>query len=164
MMVRSHQFDQHEEPAADGDGARLNLLLSCGPWQRCEAVTQLPQLLEPMGIRSIEVGTGEEAEDVIETTPIHIAVVDLTMPLTDATPKNAAGGTRLLQLLRRLDDPPPMVLVRPPQAVARDSARGLAQALREGAFAVVDQPMGLEAMLEIMRRIVRRHYAGQWPA
>jgi len=148
----------------NGDGSRLNLLLSRGPWQRCASVEQLERLLEPLGIRTIRVSTGVEAEDVIGAAPIHIAVVDLSMPLSAEASNQTAGGTRLVQLLRRLDAPPPMVLVRPPQAVARDAARGLTQALREGAFAVVDQPYPLESMLDVMRRIVHRHYSNRWPA
>ncbi|MCA9294916.1 MAG: response regulator transcription factor [Phycisphaerales bacterium] len=154
-----------ETDAVSGsEASRLNLLLPSGPWQRCGVVEQLPRLLEPLGIRTIRVSTGEEAEDVIETTPIHVAVVDLAMPLSPNSTDKAACGTRLLQLLRRLESPPPMVLVRPPQAVARESSRGLSQALREGAFAVVDQPYALECMLEVMRRIIRRYYSNRWPA
>ena len=74
-----------------------------------------------------------------------------------------AAGPRILQLLRRLEQPPPTVVIRPRQPVARDSARGLAAALREGAFAVLDRPIHLEMMLEVMRRILRRHYADVWP-
>jgi hypothetical protein len=57
-----------------------------------------------------------------------------------------------------------MVIVRPPQPAARENARGLAEALRDGAFAVVDRPFQLETMLEVMRRVVSRHYSNHWPA
>ena len=40
----------------------------------------------------------------------------------------------------------------------------LNDALREGVFAVLDRPLGLEPMLETLRRVVRRHYADRWPA
>ena len=99
---------------------------------------------------------------VISGYPIHIAVVDLTIPLVQAAPARA-GGPRILQLLRRLNQPPPTVVIRPRQPIARDSARGLAAALREGAFAVLDRPIQLETMLEVMRRILRKHYADVWP-
>jgi hypothetical protein len=78
-------------------------------------------------------------------------------------PMGIHAGPRVLQLLRRLEQPPPTVVIRPRQPVARDSARGLAAALREGAFAVLDRPIHLEMMLEVMRRILRRHYADVWP-
>ncbi len=155
---------------------RLNLLLSSAHWRYEPAFEQLPHLLAPLGIRSITVSSGEEATEVIRTIRVHIAVVDLSIPMhkpcvaPDAGQSNeaarlalASAGPRLLQLLRRLDAPPPTVVVRPPPAAARESARTLADALREGAFAVLDRPVPLEAMLEVMRRIVRRHYADAWP-
>jgi CheY-like chemotaxis protein len=178
MMVRPDNSlpdqPQQARPTA-GSGAagqpRLNLLVSSARW-RCEpALEQLPHLLAPMGIHSITTASGEEAAEVIRTVRVHIAVVDLSIPMqrcgtTDAGQMfdRASAGPRVLQLLRRLDRPPPTVVVRPPQPAARDSARSLAEALREGAFAVLDQPVPLEAMLEVLRRILRRHYADAWPA
>ncbi|MHC4220713.1 MAG: hypothetical protein ACYSU7_19930 [Planctomycetota bacterium] len=158
MMVR------HDQPVArrDQDPPRLNLLLSFGQGQEDPAMEQLPRLLAPMGIHSIRATSGEAAADVISHCPIHIAVVDLTIPLVPTSPLKASGA-RILQLLRRLQEPPPTVVIRPRQAVARDSARSLAAALREGAFSVLDRPIDLEMMLEVMRRILRRHYADVWP-
>ncbi len=153
----------------DSDGGRLNLLLSYGGWREEAAVNQLPRLLAPMGIRSIRVGSGDEAASVIREAPVHIAVVDLSIPLSREAAREAggstpgAGGVRILQLLRRLDAPPPTVVIRPMQSCAREHARGLAAALREGAFAVLDDPMEMETLLETMRRILRRHYADAWP-
>ncbi len=146
----------------DQDDSRLNLLLSCGGWREGSAVDQLPRLLEPLGIQSLRAASGEEAASVIRTVQVHIAVVDFAIPLRSTATMAEAGGARILQLLRRLDQPPPTVVVRPPQP-ARASARGLSDALREGAFAVLDQPINLETMLEVMRRILRRYYADVWP-
>jgi CheY-like chemotaxis protein len=114
-------------------------------------------------------GSGEEAAEVIRNYTVHIAVVDLSIPLQRTTAgvttsTNMEAGPRVLQLLRRLDSPPPTVVVRPPQPAARESARTLTQALRDGAFAVLDQPVRIESMLEVLRRILRRHYADVWPA
>ncbi len=158
MMVRSQHIDFPEPPT---DDARLNLLLSYGREDQ-GVIAQLPRLLAPMGISSIRVTSGEGAARVISDHPIHIAVVDLTIPLAQGGPARP-GGPRILQLLRRLDRPPPTVVIRPRQAVARDSARSLAAALREGAFSVVDQPIHLETLLEVLRRILRKHYADVWP-
>ncbi|MHC4414869.1 MAG: hypothetical protein ACYS0G_06250 [Planctomycetota bacterium] len=157
MMVRR---DQPELSPAE---ARLNLLLSYGRWQRGSVMDQLPRLLTPMGIRSIRVTSGEGAARAINEIAIHMALVDLAMPLVPDYPTRAAGP-RVLQLLRRLSEPPPTIVIRPPQPTARDSARGLAEALREGAFAVLDRPVDLETILEVMRCILRRHYADVWPA
>jgi len=168
MMLRPDQpaFDPDSSPC--GRPARLNLLLSCAGWRRDAALDQLPALLAPLGIHSLKASSGEEAADLITSFHVHIAVVDLAIPLQrigGASMSNPSeGGPRILQLLRRLEQPPPTVVVRPPQPATRESARGLIQALREGAFAVLDQPVDLESMLEVLRRILRRHYADCWPA
>lgn len=161
MMLR----DDHPErpPSPRPAPSRLNLLLSYGGWRETPAIEQLARLLEPMGISSINAESGEEAAEIIREMAIHIAIVDLAIPL-DRRERSAPAGGRLLQMLRRLEPAPPTVIVRPPQPAARESVRGLAEALRDGAFAVVDRPLHLETMLEVMRRVLRRHYADNWPA
>ena len=78
-------------------------------------------------------------------------------------PLNKDTGARVLQILRRLEQPPPTVVVRPPQPSAREAVRGLQNMLQEGAFAVIDRPFPVESMLELLRRILQRHYANVWP-
>lgn len=125
-------------------------------------MAQLPQLLAPMGISCIRVETGEDAASAIDEYAIHIAVVDLAIPLRRSA-SSQAGGPRILQLLRRLAEPPPTVVIRPPQITPRESTRSLTEALKEGAFAVLDRPVKMESMLQVMQRILKRHYAGLWP-
>jgi len=175
MLRPSHpgpRFPRSSDECGEKPRPRLNLLLShrlgrddaAAPAGRPDAwaLVQLPRLLEPLGIRSIHAQSGEEAASVIADEPVHIAVIDFTVPLrSDANP--IAGGARVLQLLRRLETPPPMVLVRPPQPTNREHVRSLSDALREGAFAVLDRPLQLEVMLEVLRRILRRYYADNWP-
>ena len=153
--------------AAVGGGGRLNLLLSFGGWQPESWVDRLPRLLEPMGIRSVRAATGREATEVIRrVNPIHIAVVDLSLPLdgSNADPSEE-GGSRLLDLLARLDQPPPTVVVKRSRG-HRDDSREIAAALRAGAFAVIDrprEPSDVEILLEVLRRCLSRHYRGRWP-
>jgi CheY-like chemotaxis protein len=146
-------------PAA---GGRLNLLLSYAGFQPEPWVVHLPRLLEPMGVTSMRAGTGQEATRLIQTHRIHLAVVDLGLPLCD---DGEEGGARLLELLKRLDAPPPTVAVKPPKTIA-DDRRCLNAALRCGAFAVVDRPRDagdLNLMLDVLRRALSRFYAGRWP-
>ncbi len=162
-MLRYHHAT---DETARSRPARLNLLLTYGGWREAPAVQQLARLLEPMGISSVNADSGEEAAHLIRAMPIHIAVVDLTIPFHAARPEGAVsrpGGGRILQLLGRLRPAPPTVIIRPRQPASRESARGLSEALREGAFAVVDRPVNLETMLEVMRRVLCRHYADHWP-
>ena len=164
-MVRTRESRPPDSPGPpEGSGrSRLNLLLSYGGWRQTPAEEQLARLLEPMGINSITADSGEEAAGVIRRVAVHIAVVDLAIPLDRRGPSTAPGGGRILQLLRRLDQPPPTVIVRPAQPASRENVRGLSEALRHGAFAVLDRPVRLETMLEVLRRVLRRHYAGFWP-
>ena len=76
----------------------------------------------------------------------------------EGVPIAIPDGKTPLQLLRRLDAPPPTVVVRPPQATRREASRGLVDALLDGAFSVVDRPCHPETMLRIMQRIMDRHF------
>ncbi|MBM4108662.1 MAG: hypothetical protein FJ255_07590 [Phycisphaerae bacterium] len=147
-------------------GGRLNLLLSYAGWHPEPWVDHLPRLLEPMGVSSLRAGTGREASELIRTHRIHVAVVDLGLPLDDRDPCAEEGGPRLLELLARLENSPPTVAVKPPRTSAEDR-RCLNAALRLGAFAVVDRPRGLadlNVMLEVLQRALSRFYRGQWPS
>jgi CheY-like chemotaxis protein len=178
--VRLHPGDPFN-PGQGCGGAhnpRLNLLLSFAGWQPDPWVDRLPRLLEPMGVISHRAHTGREASGVISSLPIHIAVVDLGLPLDDlhahdshdphapeTEPEFEEGGPRLLELLSRLSEPPPVVAVKRPRT-HRTDARDISAALRLGAFAVIDRPMSahdLNLMLEVLRRILERHYEGRWP-
>jgi hypothetical protein len=155
---------------ANPPGGRLNLLLSCAGWQADPWVNRLPRLLDPMGVHSIVAGSGRHASDVICNTQIHIAVVDLALPLdgpndTQLQGDCEEGGPRLLELLSRLTQPPPTVVVKRTRT-HRDDCRELSAALRAGAFAVIDRPRDandLNIMLEVLRRVLTRFYQGKWP-
>jgi CheY-like chemotaxis protein len=132
-------------------------------------VDRLPRLLEPMGVISHRARSGREASGVISALPIHIAVVDLGLPLDvskpEVEPEFEEGGPRLLELLSRLSEPPPVVAVKRTRTHRAD-ARDISDALRLGAFAVIDRPQcaaDLDLMLEVLRRVLERHYEGRWP-
>lgn len=166
-----HHPDGSRAPAyGRGGQGRLNLLLSAGgciEWRDQSWADALPRLLEPMGVQVWRVRSGREAAEVIKRTPVHIALVDLALPLdTCAPPPGAAaaeeGGPRLLEILSRLASPPPTVVVKGGRS-KREDARTLASALTAGAFAVLERPVHIETALEVMRRILHRHYANRWP-
>lgn len=157
-------------PATPSGDGRLNLLLSYGGWRPDSWVDLAPRLLEPMGIRTVRARSGSEAADLISAMPVHIAVVDLALPLTPREgggPEGSDGGVpeagpKILELLARLPEPPPTVVVKR-RRTAREDARQLASALHAGAFAVLEPPVELETALEVMRRVLRRHYGDRWP-
>lgn len=148
-----------------GGGRRLNLLLSWGGWRPDSWADNIECLLRPMGVESIRARTARQAEQVIRSSPIHIAVVDLGLPLETGCTGHAPdeAGCRVLDLLRRLDAPPPTVVVRSTRA-ARDASRDLNAALRFNAFAVVDRTSAdVELMLKVLQRCMERFYHGRWP-
>ena len=155
-------------PAAHGHrpGGRLNLLLTDGGWPSERWAETLPRLLEPMGVSSLCARSAREAEKIIRNTDIHIAVVDLSLPLHDAPPADGhaeEGGPRILEILARLDAPPPTVVLKRHRSM-RDQKAHLHAALRCGAFAVVDQTAAnLETMLQVMQRCLTRFYDDRWP-
>lgn len=150
-------------------GGRLNLLLSWGGWRPDSWADTLDCLLRPLGVRSMQARTARQAEQVIRTNPIHIAVVDLGLPLDVPGGRCGGGhhyeeaGCRILELLRRMESPPPTVIVRSTRA-SREAARDLAAALRFNAFAVVDRTSAdAELMLKVLQRCLDRCYQGRWP-
>ncbi len=146
--------------------SRLNLLLSCAHWSQQNWADRLPTLLEPMGVRSFRAASGAEATRVLRQTNVHIAVVDLALPMDPDAGATEEGGPGLLELLARLASPPPTVVIKRARST-RDDRRELAAALRAGAFAVIDRPQDasdIEMLLEVLRRCLLRQYAGRWPS
>ncbi|MCE2881124.1 MAG: hypothetical protein LW636_02000 [Planctomycetaceae bacterium] len=172
MRLRLHSPDPSDPAAAPRSGRspsrRLNLLLTYGGWREHAFADQLPPILDRIGIDCWRAESGDEASDVIRRAQVHIAVIDLSIPMHGHAPnagtRSAPAGPRVLQLLKRLDQPPPTIVVRPRQADPSESARTLAEALREGAFTVLDDPVPIESMLQALERVVRRHYRDHWPA
>lgn len=143
-------------------GGRLNLLLSWGGWRPDSWADRMACLLEPMGVNSLRARTARQAEDVIRSNEVHIAVVDLGLPL-DSSSHLEESGSRVLELIRRLESPPPTVIVKSPRS-SREAARDLYAALRFDAFAVVDRRSAdVEQMLKVMHRVMDRFYDGRWP-
>ncbi|RMH32123.1 MAG: response regulator [Planctomycetota bacterium] len=142
---------------------RLNVLLTGGRWRDETWLSSLPALMAPMGVRALRAGAADEAARLIREIPIHIAVVDLALPLLAQAPTAGdEGGLRVLGLIRRLDRPPPIIAVQR-AASGRDEARELAEALELGAFAVVRRPVRIEHLLDAFQRVLHRIHADRWP-
>ena len=159
MVSRPHPDDLAR------DNGRLNLLLSHAGWQDSPWVERVPAMLQPLGVNSLVAGTAAQAQKAIETNPIHIAVVDLAMPIDEHDTSAEEAGTRILNLLARLASPPPTVVIKR-RRTSRDAVREMNAALRCGAFAVVDRPIAqrdIETLLDTLRRCMFRHYKNRWP-
>ncbi len=161
-MVQQTQPGDDLGPAPTG---RLNLLLSYAGWQDTPWVDRLPMILYPMGIKSHIAASATAAQRVIQANPIHIAVVDLALPLDADGSQVEEAGTRILNLLARLASPPPTIVIKR-KKTAREDTREMSAALRSGAFAIVDRPHAqpeIESLLEVLRKCMNRHYQNRWP-
>ncbi len=185
MFNQRHQSNRKPAPRADPPqgsqpnsrpnsrpNARLNVLLTQDRPHAIEHWTfQLPRLLEPQGVAAYVARSGQEAIKLAERVPIHAAAIDLGTPfgkndLWSSRPSHAGTGPAgmwMMQLLRRLPYRLPVVLVRGPAMGPHQVDRLLSEALRLGAFCVVEKPVELEQMLTVFRRLLDRQYKGLWP-
>jgi len=153
------------------------------PWYQ-----SLSTLLAPMGVRTFEATTGPDAMEVIEKHPIHLAVVDTRLTGTDElslpklihkirerttqTPEQAEAYRVQVQFeekdkKQRIEvrfeaqaaEWPTVILLTP----ARNDQM-LAMALKFNVFSVVNEPVDVNLMLEIMARAMRRFHQNQWPS
>ena len=121
---------------------------------------QLPPLLRPLGVEAEIAADSRQALDILESTPIHAAVIDLNTP---APQNDSAGGLWLLQVIHRLPDAPPVVVVNSHSYSQKQSGRMLNQALDLGAFSVVNWPVQIDTLLSTFQRLIERAYNNHWP-
>lgn len=164
-MVNVRLSPQPRSAPNAGNATRFTVLLTEDREHAIEHWThQLPRLLEPQGVQAHVARTGKEALALAKQLTIHAAVVDLLTPADERTGSSGApGGLWLLEVLRRHPNRPPVVLVSNPSFSQRLTQRYLNEALRLGAFSVLNRPVQLEALLESIRRVIDRRYKGAWP-
>jgi CheY-like chemotaxis protein len=148
-------------------GGRFNVLLTEDRVRPDEHWTrQLPRLMQPLGVEAHLAATGKQALQLAEQVTYHAAFVDLATPVDApgrATNTPAAeGGLWLLQVLQRRTARPPVVVVNS-RATRQQAVRLLNEALRLGAFSVVNRPDDLHPLLTVIQRLLDRHHQGQWP-
>jgi len=108
------------------------------------------QLLEPQGVQTVSARSGREALSLIESRPIHVAVLDAQMP--------QLGGLQVVRRLRDLPKPPPAILV------ANDlTSHLLREALSMHVFSVLSKPVDFNVLLDALARVLKRHYESRWP-
>lgn len=155
------------------------------PWYRT-----VSHLLSPLGVKTFEATTGQEAMAVIERYPIHLAVVDTQLPgvnglgvarliqkmqqhaaaressfrvQVDMTSQQA-GQTRKVQVrFEHKQVVSPTVILLTPERTTETNAQVLQEALGFGVFSVLSEPVQLDMVLDVMARAMRRFYENQWP-
>lgn len=108
------------------------------------------KLLEPQGVSTVTARSGREALQLMESKPIHVAVLDTQMP--------QLGGLQVIKLMREMRNAPPAILV------ANDlSSHLLREALGMHVFSVLSKPVDLNVLLGALARVLRKHYESKWP-
>jgi DNA-binding NtrC family response regulator len=107
-------------------------------------------LLEPQGVETLVARSGREALEMIERRPIHVAVLDQTMP--------QLGGLQVVKLMRELRNAPPAILL-----ANQLTTNLLHEALAMHIFSVLSKPVDFNLLLDALARVMKRHYEGRWP-
>ncbi|MEO1237607.1 MAG: response regulator [Planctomycetota bacterium] len=167
-MVSAHPPPPPSDPDPSSPrpaGGRFNILLTEDRVRPIEHWTrQFPRLMQPLGVEAHLATTGQQALELTERIAFHAAFIDLATPKDDASaPATAPGGLWLLKVLQRKAQRPPVVVVNS-RATRQQAVRLLNDALRLGAFSVVNQPVELNHLLAVAQRLLARHHRGQWPA
>lgn len=108
------------------------------------------ELLLPQGVQTVSARNGREALDLIETTRVHAAVLDVQMP--------QLGGLQVIRSLRELHKATPAILL-----TSHLTNHLLQEALGMQVFSVLSKPVDLNALLDSLARVLRRYYENRWP-
>ena len=109
------------------------------------------QLLEPQGVVTVAARNGREALELIESTPVHAAVLDAQMP--------QLGGLQVVRLMRDIQKTTPAILL------ANDLTSALLrEALSMHVFSVLSKPVDFNVLLDSLARVLRRYHQSRWPS
>ena len=145
-------------------GGRMNVLLTD---HGQDWASHIPALLEPQGVRSYRAQSFDQAVELIQSTPIHVALVDMALggvAQTASGHERLPAGLKLLKVIHRIEGrPPAVVVVRGRSFQQRLDNFVLNEALKLDAFSVLDDPVNHEQLLNVLQRALERYFDGQWP-
>src|SRR6187401_2671722 len=102
-------------------------------------------LLEPQGVQTLSARSGREALHLIESKPIHVAVLDQQMP--------QLGGLQVIKLMREMKFAPPAILL------ANQLTNNLLhEALGMHVFTVLTKPVDFNVLLDSLARVLKRYH------
>lgn len=104
----------------------------------------LREIVEPEGYRPIMASSGEEALEIIQDEPIHIALFDVQMP--------RLTGLEAVQLVHQINALLPCILV-----TANATAEVIRQAFQVRAYSVIPKPVSKYVLLNTMLRALKAY-------
>ena len=108
------------------------------------------ELLRPQGVQTVSAHSGREALDLLETTPVHVAVLDVQMP--------QLGGMQVIRLMHELHKAIPSILL-----ANHLTSHLLQEALSMQVFSVLSKPVDFNVLLDALARVLRRYHENRWP-
>src|SRR4051812_10568883 len=109
-------------------------------------------LLEPQGVQTLVARSGREALNMIESQPIHVAVLDQQMP--------QLGGLQVIRLMRDLKKDPPTAAI---LLANQLTSHLLHDALAMHVFTVLAKPVDFNVLLDSLARVLKRYHESRWP-
>jgi CheY-like chemotaxis protein len=107
-------------------------------------------LLQPLGVQTVSAHNGRQALSMIESSPIHAAVLDTQMP--------QLGGLQVIRMLRELHRATPTILL-----TSHMTTHLLQEALGMQVFSVLTKPVDFNVLLDALARVLRRYHENRWP-
>lgn len=105
----------------------------------------LAEIIEARGFRPILASRGEEAIEIVQSEPIHLALLDMHMP--------KLTGLETLQLVRQINAFLPAILI-----TADATLELMRQAFHAQVFSVVPKPVNSNVVLTTVIRALSRVY------
>jgi two-component system response regulator YesN len=126
---------------------RLTVLLANEQeaWQQT-----IRELLAPQGVHTVSARNGREALRLIQSMPVHVAVLDAQMP--------QLGGLQVVKLMREMTPAPVTILLS-----SHLTNHLLQEALGMQVFSVLSKPVDFNVLLDSLARVLRRFHENRWP-
>lgn len=105
-------------------------------------------VFEPRGFHTLLAGDGEEAIEVIQTTEVHLLLLDMHMP--------RLSGLETIRRVKQFHDQLPCILLS-----ADMDQRLVAEARRAQAFSALAKPIRFAEITSVVNRAMRAVY--DWP-
>jgi DNA-binding NtrC family response regulator len=108
------------------------------------------ELLKPQGVQTVIANNGREALRLLESTPVHVAVLDVQMP--------QLGGMQIVRLMRERKISSPTILL-----AGHMTNHLLHEALGMHVFSVLSKPVDFNMLLDSLARVLKRYHENRWP-
>ena len=105
----------------------------------------LSEIVETRGFRPVVASHGEEALEIVQAEPIHLALLDMHMP--------KLTGLETLQLVRQINAMLPAILI-----TADATMQLMRQAFQAQVFSVLPKPVNPHVVIKTMLKALDRFY------